>query len=122
MRIAFLRNLIATAVSNKANTMNRKTCARTRTPGFRARRVWANALLPMVFAAALTASPAAFAEQSSASGNQPLRTSASVNFRIVIPETVRFERGQEQPGPTRHHTSRTVEVVDGQQVVTVARP
>lgn len=88
----------------------------------RARRTAANVALAWSFAAALSASPAAFAEQALASGPDAARASASVDFRIVIPETVRFTRGEEQRGRTRQHTSRTVEVVDGQQVVTVARP
>jgi hypothetical protein len=96
--------------------------ARASTTAGRARRLGAKAALPLSFMALLFVSPAALAEQASASGPDASRVSASVDFRIVIPETVRFERGQEQRDRTRQHTSRTMEVVDGQQVVTVARP
>lgn len=88
----------------------------------RARRLLAKAALPLSCAFLLFVSPAAWAEQASVSGPNANRASASVDFRIVIPETVRFVRGQEQRDRTRQYTSRTVEVVDGQQVVTVARP
>lgn len=87
----------------------------------RGRRCAAKAAIPLSFALAF-ASPAALAEQASASGPGAGRVSASIDFRIVIPETVRFERGQEQRDRTRQYTSRTTETVNGQQVVTVARP
>jgi hypothetical protein len=50
------------------------------------------------------------------------RASAALDFRIVIPERVRFSQGQEQRDRTRQFTSRTVESIDGRQVTTVARP
>ena len=55
----------------------------------RARRLVAKAALPLSFASLLFVSPAAWAEQASASGPNANRASASVDFRIVIPETVR---------------------------------
>ncbi|GHA70276.1 hypothetical protein [Cognatilysobacter bugurensis] len=60
--------------------------------------------------------------QPHAPGENPSQASAAVDFRIVIPETIRFVRNQEQRERTQQYTSRTVEAVDGRQVVTVARP
>lgn len=88
----------------------------------RARRPVMVTALALSFASLLSASPTALAEQTSAVDGKATRVSASIDFRIVIPETVRFVRGQEQRDRTRQHTSRTVEVLDGQQVVTIARP
>ena len=48
--------------------------------------------------------------------------SASVDFRIVIPETVRFIESREQQARTRQFTSRSIERVDGREITTVARP
>lgn len=70
----------------------------------------------------MLSSAPAFAEQSHAPQGPGTRTSASLDFRIVIPETVRFAHGQEQRDRTRQFTSRTVESIDGRQVTTVARP
>lgn len=64
----------------------------------------------------------ATAAQSRAPDGPGTRASASLDFRIVIPEAVRFTQGQEQRDRTRQFTSRTVESIDGRQVTTVARP
>jgi hypothetical protein len=87
-----------------------------------ARRVVQGVAVALSLATLLSASPAALAEQASAADGTATRVSASIDFRIVIPETVRFVQGQEQHDRTRQYTSRTVEVVDGQQVLTIARP
>ena len=70
---------------------------------------------------ALASAPAAAADRPTA-GDSGARASAAVDFRIVIPETVRFSQGQEQRDRTRQFTSRTVESIEGRQVITVARP
>lgn len=88
-------------------------------PGRPAHRLLAAVALLATLA---SASPAVLAATASTSGPEARSASASLDFRIVIPETVRFERGQEQRDRSRQFTSRTVEEVSGRQVVTVARP
>lgn len=76
----------------------------------------------LVLVAALAASTGARAEQHVVTGDTA-RASASLDFRIVIPETVRIEHGREQRDATRQYTSRSVETTgDGREVVTIARP
>ena len=84
-----------------------------------ARHIVARAVLAT--AAAVLAIAPAQAEQRQAQGNAS-SVSASVDFRIVIPETVRFVESREQRGATRQFTSRSVERIDGREVTTVARP
>lgn len=75
-----------------------------------------------LLAIAAAASVPAVAAQAHASDGGTARASAALDFRIVVPEAVRFVYGQEQRDLTRQHTSRTVEVVEGRRVTTVARP
>lgn len=82
------------------------------------RGAWQAAVLVL----ALVTSAPALAAQARGSGEAGVRASAALDFRIVIPETVRFVRNEEQRDRTRQFTSRTVEVVDGRRVTTVARP
>lgn len=83
------------------------------------RRAWLSVAL---VAMGLVVSVPALAAQPHAAEGTATRASAALDFRIVIPETVRFVQGQEQRDRTRQFTSRTVESIDGRQVTTVARP
>ncbi|MFC0677629.1 hypothetical protein ACFFGH_07205 [Lysobacter korlensis] len=90
-------------------------------PAGNARRVRAGLTALAATLLAISA-PSVLASTTSAAETGPRQASASLDFRIVIPETVRFEQGEEQRGRTRQFTSRTVEQVSGRQVVTIARP
>lgn len=92
------------------------------THGALSTRIIMRMVLPLAFAAALLAAPEARAAQSVVSGPAANRASAAIDFRIIVPESVRFMRGQEQRDRTRQYTSRTVEVIDGQRTMTIARP
>lgn len=59
--------------------------------------------------------------QATGSSASPVRASASVSFRIVVPETVSFGE-QPKPRPGNAPLVRTVSVEDGREVVTLARP
>lgn len=80
------------------------------------------AIRALSFAAvALAASGAALAQTDQPRGTSA-RASASVDFRIVVPETLRIRDGEPPADPTRQHTSRTVQTVEGRTIVTIARP
>lgn len=70
--------------------------------------------------AALVSTPC-LAEQQVATGSAPT-VGASIDFRIVIPERIEVVAGHEQADRGRQFTSRTREVVDGREVITLARP
>jgi len=70
----------------------------------------------------LAGTGSAMAEQHMASGADARSASASVDFRIVIPETLRMVEAREQRDPTRQFTSRTTEHADGREIITLARP
>lgn len=79
---------------------------------------WRSALLALTMASVMPA----LAGEAGVREAGGTRASAALDFRIVIPETVRFVRNEEQRDRTRQYTSRTVEFVDGRRVTTVARP
>jgi hypothetical protein len=79
-------------------------------------------LITLVATLLVISAPSVLANTTAAAETGPRQASASLDFRIVIPETVRFEQGEEQRDRTRQFTSRTVEQVSGRQVMTVARP
>lgn len=76
----------------------------------------------VVLALALASSAPALAVETRAPESAAPRASAVLDFRIVIPEAVRFVRNAEQRDRTRQFTSRTVGIVDGGQLTRVARP
>lgn len=51
-----------------------------------------------------------------------LSASATLHFRIVIPETLRIEGDVQRRSALAPRTTRTVTVEDGRQLVTIARP
>ena len=55
-------------------------------------------------------------------GVSPVRASASLQFRIVIPETLKIDPSRQPRGKARVFVSRTVTVENGRSVVTVAKP
>lgn len=73
----------------------------------------------------LSTSPGwAMSEQTSSppAGVSPVRASASLQFRIVIPETLQIDPSRQPRGKARVFVSRTVTVENGRSVVTVAKP
>lgn len=76
-------------------------------------------LIVLVFA---LASSGASAASTSASGESANKAQASVDFRIVIPETLHMESQDERRKRSQSFVSRTTQVREGQTVVTVARP
>lgn len=68
------------------------------------------------------ASFAASATSTVASGDQASKVQASLNFRIVIPETLHFESQAERHKRSQTFVSRTTQQQDGRTLLTVARP
>lgn len=58
----------------------------------------------------------------SSAAASPTRASASVNFRIVIQETLSLGQQQQKARPDSPQMTRTVSIEDGREVVTLARP
>ncbi len=71
--------------------------------------------------AVLLAQPA-FAASAGAAGQAPTTTQMSLDFRIVIPETVRMDARADRSGRGRSFTSQTTEVGADRIVVTIAKP
>ena len=69
---------------------------------------------------ALVASPAMAA--STGAGGESREVSASLDFRIVIPETLHIDSMPERRRKSLAFVSRTTQTRDGLTVVTVARP
>ena len=57
-----------------------------------------------------------------ASGEQAVKASASLDFRIVIPETLHFNSQAVRRARSQPFISRTTQADAGRMVVTVARP
>lgn len=64
----------------------------------------------------------AFAGSARASDGASRQAQSSLDFRIVIPETVRMDRRDERIGRVQTFTSRATEVRAGAVVVTIAKP
>ncbi len=69
----------------------------------------------------LSASPV-LAESTQASGDQAVKASAALNFRIVIPETLHFDSQAQRRARSQAFISRTTQALEGRMLVTVARP
>jgi len=52
----------------------------------------------------------------------PVKASAALQFRIVIPETLQLDPSRQPRGKAHVFVSRTVTVENGRSVVTVAKP
>jgi len=73
----------------------------------------------------LSTSPAwAMSEQKSAppAAGSPIKASAALQFRIVIPETLQIDPSRQPRGKAHVFVSRTVTVENGRSIVTVAKP
>ena len=73
----------------------------------------------------LSTSPAwAMSEQKSAppAVGSPIKASAALQFRIVIPETLQIDPSRQPRGKAHVFVSRTVTVENGRSIVTVAKP
>lgn len=68
------------------------------------------------------ASSAAWAGSTMAAGDQASKAQASLDFRIVIPETLNFDSQVERRRKSQTFVTRTTQSSDGRTVVTVARP
>jgi hypothetical protein len=77
--------------------------------------------MAIVFALGLSTAPA-LAGSMHASGEQALRARATLDFRIVIPETLSIGPRATQHVRPQPHVSRTTQSQDGRIVVTIARP
>jgi hypothetical protein len=71
--------------------------------------------------ALLLAQPA-FAGSAGATGQSPTKTQASLDFRIVIPETVQLRSREESNGRSNRFVSQTTDVRSDRIVVTIAKP
>lgn len=68
------------------------------------------------------ASFAASATSTVATGDQATKVTASVDFRIVIPETLHLDSQAQRQKRSHSFVSRTTQQQDGRTLVTVARP
>ena len=76
-------------------------------------------LFALVFALASFAAPAA---STTAGGESASKAQASVDFRIVIPETLHLDSQGERRKRSQSFVSRTTQLREGRTVVTVAWP
>lgn len=75
----------------------------------------------VALALVLSASPV-LAASMQAGGEQAVKASAALNFRIIIPETVHLDSQAQRRARSQAFVSRTTQAQDGRMVVTVARP
>ncbi|MHB8911732.1 MAG: hypothetical protein ACYC42_03625 [Lysobacter sp.] len=75
--------------------------------------------IALVFA---LASFAASAAPTVVSGERANKAQASLDFRIVIPETLHFDSQTQRRKKSQTFVSRTTQLQDGRTLVTVARP
>ena len=67
--------------------------------------------------------PMSAATSAPPASRSPVKASATIEFRIVIPETLQVDPSRQQPrGRARGFVSRTVTMENGRSVVTVAKP
>ena len=84
---------------------------------------WRTGTMRIVAALALVLSMSpALAEPMRAGGEPAVRSSAALDFRIVIPETLHIDSRPERRKKSQEFISRTLQSQDGRQVLTVARP
>ncbi len=63
-----------------------------------------------------------FAESMSAPAASSMKAQASLDFRIVIPETVDMHSREDHIGRVRRFVSQTIEVRGDRKLVTIAKP